>query len=83
MQTIKELLNQIKWDKSKKPEEYTVLYEEKKENKLEEIRYLEIKKIEGNFMTIEKDSEEVEIPLHLVREVRRTGKLVWRRTSAV
>lgn len=79
MQTIKELLNQIKWDKSLDASDYIVYYEDYRVKKLKQIKYDNIKKIEGEFMTIEKPGGAVEIPIHLVREVRMKEKLVWRR----
>lgn len=79
MITIKDFLNKIKWDKRLKPEEYSIFYMDRVENKLIEIKYNDIKRIEGTFMIIDKDLEEVNIPLHRIREVRRNKKLVWKR----
>ena len=81
MQQIKDLLNQIRWDKRKKPEEYSVHYFDRVKKGLMEIKYNGIKRLEGTFMVIEKNSEETSIPLHRVRQVRRNGKLVWERRA--
>lgn len=79
MITIKELLNKICYDSREKPEDYVFYYFDRVENKLKELRYDEIKRIEGNFVVVERDGKEVEIPLHRVREVRKKGKVVWKR----
>ena len=44
-----------------------------------EINFNKIKKIEGNFMVIERDQEEVNIPLHRIKEIRKKGNLIWKR----
>jgi uncharacterized protein (UPF0248 family) len=77
MITIKELINKIKWDKREDPEDYALVYIDM--NKKKEMEYSAIKRMEGNFMVIEKDNEEVEIPLHRVREVLKKGKIIWKR----
>ena len=77
---IKELINKIKWDKREKPEEYTLWFLDL--DKLVEMKYTDIKKLDGNFMVVEKEGEEVEIPLHRIREVRRKGVVVWKREVA-
>jgi len=79
MQPIKELLNKIKWDKRENPEDYSIGYLDRVQNKIIEIGYNEIKKIEGNFLVLEREGEEVYIPTHRVREVKKQGKVVWKR----
>ena len=79
MMLLKELLDKIKWDKSEDPEQYSVFYLDRIAKKLVELKYKEIKRIEDSFMVIVRDNEETFIPLHRVKEVRRQGKLVWRR----
>lgn len=79
MQTILDLLHKIKWDPRERPEDYTLLYEDRIEKKHKEIAYADIKRIEGTFVILENDGEEVNIPLHRFREVRRKGKLIWKR----
>jgi len=79
METIRDLLNRIKWDKNLKPEEYSIFYLDRIQKKLIEIKYSDILKVESSFMILERDGEEVEIPLHRIRKVKRNGKLVWER----
>jgi len=77
MQTIKELINKIKWDKRENPEDYSLVYIDL--GKRKELDYTEIRRLEGNFMVIEKDNEEIEIPLHRVKEVKKKDKIIWKR----
>ena len=74
---IKELINKIKWDKREKPEDYALWFLDL--DRLVEMPYAAIKRLEGNFMVVEREGEEVEIPLHRIREVRKKGVVVWRR----
>lgn len=77
MQTIKSLINQIKWDKHLNPEEYTIIFIDLGKEKT--IAYTDIKRLDGNFMILHKDNKEVEIPLHRIRKVKRKDKLIWKR----
>jgi uncharacterized protein (UPF0248 family) len=77
MQSIKDLINKIKWDKRENPEDYSLIYIDL--GKRKKLAYTLIKRLEGNFMVIEKNNEETEIPLHRIREVLKNGKVVWKR----
>ena len=77
MQSIKDLINKIKWDKRENPKDYSLIYIDL--NKKKELAYISIKRLEGNFMIIERNNEEVEIPLHRIREVKKKGKIIWKR----
>jgi len=77
MKPAQDALNQIKWDKKLKPEEYTVEYLDF--GKLTKIQYTTIKKVEGLFMIIEKNGEETSIPLHRIRIIRQKGEIIWQR----
>lgn len=79
MISIKDLLNKIKWDKKEDPSGYTIVYKDRIENKYKEIDYDEIKKIEGTFMVLDREGEEVHIPLHRVKQVRKNEMVVWDR----
>ena len=78
---IKDLLSKINWDAREKPEEYVLWYVDF--GKLKPVPYLSIKRFEGNFMVIEKQGKEVEIPLHRVRKVMKGDKVVWQRSPVV
>jgi len=81
MQHIPDLLNKIKWDKKEKPEQYEIFYLDRITKKLIGIKFKDIKRIEGSFMVLEKNNEEVNVPLHRIKRVERKGKLVWGRKS--
>jgi len=75
---IKELLNKIKWDEKENPDDYLIGYLDKIENKIIFIKFNEIKKIEGNFLLLERE-EETYIPLHRIREVKKNEIVIWKR----
>ncbi|MBW2966004.1 DUF504 domain-containing protein [Candidatus Woesearchaeota archaeon] len=77
MQPIKDLINKIKWDKRESPKDYSLIYIDL--GKKKELAYTEIKRLEGNFMIIERNNEEVEIPLHRIKEVKKKNKIIWKR----
>ena len=60
MITIKELLNRIKWDERLKPGEYALYYLDRISKTLKRTRYTDIKRVEGNFIIIEKQQERVQ-----------------------
>jgi uncharacterized protein (UPF0248 family) len=78
MQTIRELLNKIKWDKKENPAEYVFYYLDKKE--LQPLKFADIKRLDGTFLVVGDD--ETYIPMHRIREARKKGKLIWRRPTA-
>ena len=80
MKPIQDVLNQIKWDKKCKPEDYTIEYIDF--GKLTSIPYIAIKRIEGLFIIIDKKGEETNIPLHRIRIVKKNGEIIWQRLSA-
>ena len=79
MQYILDLLNKIKWDKKESPEDYEIAYFDRISNKKENLKYDEIKKIDGGFIIVEKEDKEVNIPLHRIREVKKKGVVIWKR----
>ncbi|MBD3259508.1 DUF504 domain-containing protein [Candidatus Woesearchaeota archaeon] len=77
---IKDYLNKIRWDDRMKPEEYTLTYlDRNKEEK--EVPYLEIKEIGDDYIRVEKDKNKgfVEIPMHRIRKIKKSGFIVWQR----
>lgn len=78
MQTIKSFINKIKWDKRENPEDYALFYYDRILDRLVELPYGKILKLEGNFMIIDNE-EESNIPLHRVKKVMKQGKVVWER----
>lgn len=75
---IKDLLNKIKWSKEENSNDYSIGYWDNIDKKLIFIKFYEIKRIEGNFLLLDRE-EETYIPMHRVREVRKNNKLVWKR----
>ncbi len=79
MQPIQDLLNKIKWDKSEDSSDYAIGYEDRVLKKIIEIKFSDIKRIEDSFMVLKRDNEEVMIPLHRVRVVKKKDLVVWKR----
>jgi uncharacterized protein (UPF0248 family) len=79
MQTIKDFLNKIKWDKNLNADYFSVYYLDNISKKLVKLKFKDILRIEGNFMVISKEDEETFIPLHRIREVKEKDKVVWKR----
>jgi len=77
MQHILDLLNKIKWDKKENPDDYSIAYFDRVSSKNREIRFNDIKSIEGNFMVV--GEEESHIPLHRIRKVKKKCVIVWQR----
>lgn len=79
MMSIKDLLNKIKWDPKEKPEDCILYYEDRKLNKLIEIKYTDILRIEDNFMILQRQEQETSIPLHRIKKVKKKDFVVWQR----
>lgn len=77
MQPIQDLINKIKWDKRENPSNYSLIFIDLGKEK--EIYYTDIKRLEGNFMILINNDEEVEVPLHRIRKVKKKGKIIWER----
>jgi uncharacterized protein (UPF0248 family) len=77
MRPVQDVLNQIRWDKKLNAEDFVIEYVDF--GKLVSMPYSAVKRIEGLFMIVEKNGEEVNIPLHRVRIVRQKGEIVWQR----
>ncbi|MEK6860729.1 MAG: DUF504 domain-containing protein [Nanoarchaeota archaeon] len=75
---IGDLLNKIRWDKNLKPEEYLIVYFDRIAEKTFEVPFVLISR-KGNFFIIKKFGQEVNIPLHRIRQVKRNEKVVWER----
>jgi len=79
MITIDALINKIKWDKRENPSEYSLFYIDRITQKLVEIKYADIKRIDEGLIVLERNGEETYIPLHRIREVRKNVTVVWKR----
>ena len=76
MISIHELLNKIKWDKNLNPEEYKLYYLDRITNSLKEIKFIQIKEFSVFSLIVEKNNNDVDIPLHRIREVKKDGKII-------
>ena len=79
MMYILDLLNKIKWNQNLKPKEYTIIYFDRIKNIKKEIKFEKIKEFNNLTLIIKKEEKEVEIPLHRIREVKKSGKIIWKR----
>lgn len=79
MEYILDLLNKIKWDPNENEDYFSIVYEDKVNKANREIPYNNIKRIEGTFFIIDSHGEEINIPAHRIREVRKKGKAIWKR----
>ena len=79
MITIEQFINKIKWDKRENPNEYSLFYLDRVSKKLVEIKYNDIERLDDGFVIIMMGAEEINIPLHRIRKVKKNGKTVWER----
>ena len=76
---IIDLLNKIKWDKNLNKDDFTIIYFDRINKNKIEVAFNKIKKIEGNFMIIESNQEESNIPLHRIKQIKQKGNVIWQR----
>ncbi len=79
MQTIKDLINRITWDSKEDPSGYSLFYLDMVTKALIELKFSDIKRVEGNFLVIDKEYGEAEIPMHRIRKVKTGDKTIWER----
>ena len=79
MTTIKQLLDRIKWDESMKPEQFAIYYLDRVKGKLIEVRYVDIKRIEGDYIVLGNKNDETMIPMHRIKRVTKSGFTFWKR----
>ena len=60
--SIKDLINRILWDEKENKADYSFYYLDRIENMEKEIKGADIIRLEGNFIVIQRDGEEAEIP---------------------
>jgi len=61
------------------PKEYVIYYYDRVEDVNKELTFNEIKEILNLYIVIGKEGKTVYVPLHRIREVRKKGKIVWKR----
>ncbi len=78
MISIKDFLNKIKWSKEENSADYSIGYWDNVDKKIVFIKFGEIKKIEGNFLLLDREKETY-IPVHRISEVKKEGRVVWKK----
>ncbi len=81
MKPIKDVLNKIIWDAREKPSAYVIGCYDRVKDKIIEIAFTDITRIEEGFLILERGGQETMIPLHRVRIVKKNGEVVWRRST--
>jgi len=76
---IRDLLNKIKWDPNEHPKDYTILYYDRIKKANKKLKFDYIKEIDSIFILVEVDDKKINLPIHRIREVRKDGKLIWKR----
>lgn len=77
--TIRDLLNEIRWDKRHDPESYSIIFIHRTdEGNIKEIPYSSIIDISGGFFTYSYMGDEAIIPLHRVIQIKnkKTGDIL-------
>lgn len=84
MMPIQELINRIRWDKEFAHGRFEISYYDRIKNDIISIPLNAVQFTEGDryfaFQFFDDDGEAHAIPFHRVREVRKDGKSIWRRT---
>ncbi len=77
---IKDYLDKIRWDDRMKPEEYTLVYLDRNKDE-KEVPYKEIVEIGDDYIKVEREGNKgvVEIPMHRIRKIKKSGFVVWQR----
>ncbi|MBI3035965.1 DUF504 domain-containing protein [Candidatus Woesearchaeota archaeon] len=68
----------MKWDKRENSKEYSIFYLDRILNKLIQIPYTKIKKLEGSFMILD-NIYKTHVPLHRIKKVAKNNVVVWER----
>lgn len=81
METIRELLNRIRWDDGFGQGTFDVgIYDRiLKTIEFHPIEELHIEKGNHFSFSVEADGEVLNIPFHRIREVRKNGQVIWKR----
>ena len=81
METIRELLNRIRWDEEFGRGDFEVGIYDRIEDRVDfqPLEHLHMEKGNHSFFTVCIDGEVRTIPFHRIREVRKNGKTIWQR----
>lgn len=75
---IGDLLNKIKWDPKENPKDYAIVYYDRLLNKMLEVPFTSISR-DGMFFIITVNNQQVSIPLHRIRQVKKKELVIWQR----
>lgn len=75
---IGDLLNKIRWDPKENPKDYLIVYYDGVANKNFEIPFNEVSR-EGMFLILRRNNQEISIPLHRVKQLKKKDKIIWQR----
>ncbi|HID71237.1 MAG TPA: DUF504 domain-containing protein [Thermoplasmata archaeon] len=76
------LLNEIKWNKNLKMEDYEIGYYDRVKKKIIRIRLTDVKFDRGDHFTFalkSREGKEVRIPYHRIKRVWKNGEIIWER----
>ena len=82
MQTIIDLVNEIRWNPNLEPEEYTLGYYDRVAKEIRWIRFLDIEfDSTDKFALVVRDESGYpkHIPFHRFRQVKKGDEVVWKR----
>lgn len=82
MQTIIELLHEIRWNPNLRPKEYTIGYYDRVAKALKWVRFKDIDNECGDnfsFIVVDEEGRRRNIPYHRVRQVKRGDEVIWQR----
>lgn len=79
MQTIKDLLNKIKWDEKENTADYSLGYLDRIKNEIVVVKMDELLDMDEFSITIDENGKAVQIPLHRIKVVEKKGIIIWKR----
>jgi uncharacterized protein (UPF0248 family) len=82
---IQDLLHRIQWDPEFGQAEFMIGYYDRVARHIVQVPFRRVHLGKGEhfaFDAVDDEGELHSVPLHRVREVRRNGKLIWRREAA-
>jgi uncharacterized protein (UPF0248 family) len=84
MMPIQKLLNRIRWDKEFAKGEFVIGYYDRIKNEIVTVPLKTVDFTEGDryfaFQFLDEEGEGHTVPFHRIREVRKDGELIWRRS---
>ena len=82
MQTILELIHEIRWNPNLRPGEHSLGYYDRVAKALKWVRFVDIDFKQGDnfsFVVVDEEGRRRNIPYHRVRQVTRGEEVIWQR----